>query len=583
MKEKKEKIDIKELRKNLKTTWKFAKNYKLQFFGYLIGMIMLTVISTITPLLSAQVVLKISRSLWGQLLSVAIIIFVVEISRNLFRAVVTTLGQLFTKSVLLDIKKALAREILTIETAEMDHTSTGIFIDRLNKDANEISNTWLSLNRAFTYLFGDIGILIAVFLINKILFLYYVIVLLLQFMIKTKQMALYFTRDKAARKLNEKNTSITSELIRGIRDIRVLNADNSFLKKMVSQLKEANEEMYNLVKTTRNFEIVSGTFGDLYNLLFIVLGIYLVQNNLLTSANFLIVFMYSNRITSLLYYLGMAMETIRDFALASSRVYEILDNNKFKTETFGHRHLPKAQGNFAFNNVDFGYDKNYLILKNMSFQIKANETVAFVGGSGGGKTTIFSLLDKLYPVTSGEITIDGININELDKDSIRNNMSIITQSPYIFNFSIKENIKIVKEDATDEEVINVCKIACLHDYIMSLPEGYDTIVGEGGLVLSGGQRQRLAIARALIKHTEIILFDEATSALDNKTQKEIQNAINNMKGEYTILIIAHRLSTVINSNRILLVNDGRIEAEGTHDQLMASSSVYRKLYSSEIN
>ena len=161
-------------------------------------------------------------------------------------------------------------------------------------------------------------------------------------------------------------------------------------------------------------------------------------------------------------------------------------------------------------------------------------------------------------------------------------MSIITQNPYIFNMSIKENLAIVKPDLTDEEMIKVCQIACLDDFIQSLPDKYDTIVGENGIMLSGGQKQRLAIARALLKKTEIILFDEATSALDNDTQSEIQKAINNMKGEYTILIIAHRLSTVIDSDRIILIDDGHVVDSGTHYELLQKNEFYQHLYQKEL-
>ena len=188
----------------------------------------------------------------------------------------------------------------------------------------------------------------------------------------------------------------------------------------------------------------------------------------------------------------------------------------------------------------------------------------------------------MYDVDGGEILIDGVNINELDKDSIRKNITVINQSPYIFNLSIKDNLKLVKENLTDEEMTNACKMACLDDFINTLPDKYDTVVGEGGITLSGGQKQRLAIARALIQKTEIILFDEATSALDNETQKEIQQAINNMQGEYTILIIAHRLSTIIDSDRILFLNDGHIEAEGTHEELLENCPNYKHLYETEL-
>lgn len=161
-------------------------------------------------------------------------------------------------------------------------------------------------------------------------------------------------------------------------------------------------------------------------------------------------------------------------------------------------------------------------------------------------------------------------------------MSIITQNSYIFNFSIKENLLLVKENATMAEIRNVCKMACIDDYIMNLPNKYDTMIGENGIILSGGQKQRLAIARALLMKTEIILFDEATSALDNETQREIQKAIQNMKGEYTILIIAHRLSTIVNADKIMLVENGQITATGTHEELLSSNEVYKNLYRNEL-
>ena len=208
--------------------------------------------------------------------------------------------------------------------------------------------------------------------------------------------------------------------------------------------------------------------------------------------------------------------------------------------------------------------------------------VAFVGKSGSGKSTIFNLLCKLYESNNGEILIDGININELDRESIRDNITIISQNPYIFNLSIKDNLKIVKEDLTEEEMIDACKKACLDDFINSLPNKYDTIVGEGGINLSGGERQRLAIARALIQKTEIILFDEATSALDNVTQLKIQKAIENMQNDFTILIIAHRLSTIINCDRILFLEDGKIYAEGNHNDLLNNCEKYKELYDMEI-
>lgn len=312
--------------------------------------------------------------------------------------------------------------------------------------------------------------------------------------------------------------------------------------------------------------------------------VFLINDNILSIASALIVYNYSSRLPSIVNYIGMLLDKVKDFNLSASRIFAIIESDEFKKEKFGTKHLDIINGNFEFKDVSFRYTKEENdVLKHLNFKVNANETVAFVGKSGAGKSTLFSLLCKMYEVTKGTITIDGVNINQLDKDSIRGNITIISQNPYIFNLSIRENLKLVKQDMTEKEMQDACKLACLDDFIESLPDKYDTIIGEDGVNLSGGQKQRLAIARALIQKTEIILFDEATSALDNETQKSIQKAISNMQGEYTILIIAHRLSTIIDSDRILFLNDGSIEAEGTHEELLKSSEAYKKLYQAEID
>ena len=221
-------------------------------------------------------------------------------------------------------------------------------------------------------------------------------------------------------------------------------------------------------------------------------------------------------------------------------------------------------------------------MNHLNLKVHENEKVGFVGKSGAGKTTIFNLLCKMYDNYEGDIFIDNYNIKNLDKDSIRGNITIVQQNPYIFNMSIRDNLKLVKKDLTEEEMIYALKLACLNDFILTLPKQYDTVVGEGGIMLSGGQKQRLAIARAFIQKTEIILFDEATSALDNETQTEIKKAIDNLSKDYTILIIAHRLSTVLDCDRILFLEDGKITCQGTHEDLLKNSEGYRRLYETEL-
>lgn len=387
--------------------------------------------------------------------------------------------------------------------------------------------------------------------------------------------------DKEFRKSKEKVSGFIGELVRGARDIKMLNSEKDFTNELSTRIDDCNEKMFSLQKRNQKYRVLMWDISSLGNFILIVLLVLLLKDKILIPSIALVLYNYSGKVSSSAYFVGNFLEQIKDFNLSAERVFAITNGDEFKKEKFGNVHLDKVNGNFEFKDVVFAYSTKK-VLNKLSFKINANETVAFVGKSGAGKTTIFNLLCKMYDVDSGSITIDGVEIKKLDKDSIRGNITIISQNPYIFNMSIKDNLRLVKSNLTNKEMKEACKLACLDEFINSLPDKYDTVIGEGGVNLSGGQKQRLAIARALVQKTEIILFDEATSALDNETQEKIQTAINNMKNEYTILIIAHRLSTIINADRILFLDNGKIVAEGTHEYLLKNCSEYRKLYEAEI-
>ena len=575
-------MELKNILSNFKKTWYFVKEDKKYIILFLIFSLILCGISVITPLLSAKMLLFLTDGLFKDLINIALIILVIELTRNLFNYLYNILFNKYSLKVTSRIQVNIAKETMKLEVSELDNNSSGIFIDRINNDTREIVSIFSDLGDGVIDVVSNVGILIAIYFINKIMFAYFILMLLIIFIFEHLRMKKFFELDKKRRKLAEKNTGLVSELIRGARDIKSLNVENNFLKIAENKLVESNNENYKMQKVNAKYNIITGSVKDFSNLFLIFLGIFLCLNNYLSIANFVIVYMYKDRLLELLRYWSYLIELVKKFNVAATRVFEIIDSDKFKKEIFGDKVLDKINGDFEFKDVSFSYNEDKIILKNINFKIKANETVAFVGKSGSGKSTIFSLLNRLYLIDSGEILIDNVNINELTKDSIRNNMSIIPQNPYIFNFSIKDNLRLVKEDATIDEIIEVCKLACLHDFIVTLKDGYDTIVGEGGITLSGGQRQRLAIARALLKKTEIILFDEATSALDNETQKNIQTAINNLKGEYTVLIIAHRLSTVIDCDRIIIIDDGQVLDEGTHESLIKTNEFYKKLYEKEL-
>lgn len=570
------------LYRNLKLSFKYAKNQKKEFILYFVFNIILAIIGAIAPLFSAKQLLKLTDGLLSELLIVSILILIIEITRNLMNLLARKYSQIFAAEILKKIQIDIANEVLKIETSDLDKSSSGVFIDRLVKDTSRIADIFLELNMSITEIVTNIGILFAVFIINKVMFLYYIIAIAIIFILEKIRISKFIEVDKKYRKDAEKTTGLVGELVRGVRDVKVLNASTSFMKKIGTDINKINDERYEMGHIRRFYTFITGSVRDILDFTIVALAVFMITRNYLTIPNFVVIYMYRNKIFDLLTLVSRVLEWIKDFNLSAGRVFEVIDSATFKKEKFGKKHIDNIKGDFEFKNVYFRYNEDKEVLKGLSFKVKHNQTVSFVGKSGAGKSTIFSLLAKLYEPTSGNIFIDGININELDCDSIRGNISIITQSPYIFNLTIRENFTIVKEDLTEEEMIEACKLAKLHDFIMSLPNGYDTLVGEGGLTLSGGQRQRLAIARALAQKTEIILFDEATSALDNETQKGIQDAINNMKNEYTILIIAHRLSTVINSDKIMIIDDGQVVDTGTHEELLKNNKDYKKLYEMEL-
>ncbi len=573
---------MKEFFSNLKKAWIYGKGQKKFIIGYIVFNMIFIFINLFVPILSAKAIVELTNNKLAQVVSIGFIILVVELLRNFANYITGYFRQQIYRETYSKIETTLGAEILKIENQSLDEKGSGLFIQRLTNDASKIADIFVVLNIYLTHILTDIGIFLAIFIINKVVFFYLVVMVCTIFVVEKKRTNAINAKDKIYRKKNEKVSGFIGELVRGAHDIKMLNAENSFIKELDSKIIDLNNEKYKMDEKNRNYILLSATLSDVFETGNILLCVFLITQNLLSIPNAIVINNYLGRLTSIIYFVSQLLEKVKDFNLSSERVFAIMASNEFRKESFGRKHLGKVNGDFEFKDVTFTYNNGHKVIDNMSFKIKANSTVAFVGKSGSGKTTVFNLLCKMYNIDSGKITIDGLDIKELDKDSIRGNITIISQNPYIFNLSIRDNLRLVKENLTEEEMVEACKTACLEDFIKSLPDGYDTIIGEGGINLAGGERQRLAIARALVQKTEIILFDEATSALDNETQANIKKAIDNMKNEYTILIIAHRLSTVIDCDRILFLDEGKIKAEGTHKELLSKCKNYRSLYEAEL-
>ena len=572
---------MKEFIQSLKFTWKYAKKEKGRIILFGIANLFNVIFSILIPMIDAKIIIELTANHFERLIFMAICLTVNEVLYDLFDFLSRRLSVVVYHHTLEIIGMDLGKNILKLENNSLDEHGSGVFIQRMTGDTDKLADVFNHLVTMFSSLVKYIGILIAIFIVNKIVFLFTLIILIIRYLIERARANRRKKDDKLSRKARDNVSSFVGELVRGARDIKMLNSENDFMKEMNYRIKDFNEKRIRMQNVSWNYRVFSFLFTDISFLLLIILLAFLIKDKVISISIAMVLYNYVGNVGGSTYLLGDLLEYIKDFNLSCERVREVIDGDKFKKEQFGEKHLDKVEGHFTFEHVFFKY-KEKEVLKDLTFEVKPNETVAFVGKSGAGKTTIFNLLCKMYDVNQGKITIDGITINELDKDSIRGNITIISQNPYIFNMSIRDNLKLVKNNLSDEEMYNACKIACLDDFIQELPNGYDTIIGEGGVNLSGGQKQRLAIARALVQKTEIILFDEATSALDNETQEKIQRAIENMKNEYTILIIAHRLSTIIHADRILYLEDGKIIAQGTHHELLKNCPSYQRLYESEI-
>ena len=567
--------------KCLQFVWRYSDGIKSRILFLFIVNILNIAFRIATPLVSAQVIIKLTNGDYNSLIYWGIILFTITLleysTYYLSRTRMSFVYQRLSKA----ITKDIAENILKITNDDLDKAGSGIFLQRINSDTDKLADIFYIVFDVIGEVFIHVGNFVAIFILNYIAGIFVLLMMVILFIIENIRAKKKEKLDKILRKARDNLSTTVSELVRGSRDIKMLNSEKDFLSKFDKDVDIYSEKYLRLRNITYKWRLLSWNIDNILELVFILLLVFIIKEKYIVSASAVVLYTYVRNSHGFYYLVGDLISYFKEFDVSRNRLEEILGDKLYKKEKFGNVHLDKINGDFEFRNVDFSYGKNK-VLKNLSFKIAANSTVAFVGKSGTGKTTIFNLLVKMYDVDSGQILIDNHDVKTLDKDTIRGNITIISQNPYIFNMTIKENLQLVKKDLTDEEMKEACRLACLDKFIENLENKYDTVIGEGGVNLSGGQKQRLAIARALIQKTEIILFDEATSALDNETQYEIQKAIENMEGEYTILIIAHRLSTIKKANKIFYLEEGQIIDSGSHEYLINNCKPYKYLYETEI-
>ncbi len=563
-----------------KKIFNYFKDKKFQIGLYFLLSLFIVVINTIIPALSAKSLEAITNVQLTNIIKYSLIIFLIEVFQRFISFKNNDISSKIQDDVEIKIKEDVSKELFKLEMKNFDREGTGFFAERINTEPRTLASIFQRLRFTITDIFTSLGIMIYIFYINVFLGLYFFIISLIILYFDIKRTKRWEKEQKEYYAMNERYSSDFGELIRGIKDIKVLNLKNYLIKRTTKKQKELIKYNYEIQKKDRIFYFIEDLFYNLKDLTLIIFCIVLIKSSLLNGANLLIIYMYRNRATGFISGVSYVYRDLKDFNLSIERLYELIDGIKYSKEKFGQKEK-NFNGSIEFQDVHFKYDDNE-VLKGLSFKINPHETIGIVGASGVGKSTIFNLINKLYSINEGHIYFDGVDIDEIKEESLRKNISTITQNPYIFNTSIKENLKMVNPQITDKEIIAKSKLCLLDDYVNSLKDKYDTKLGENGVILSGGLKQRLAIARALIKESKIILLDEATSSLDNETQDYIHSSIKKIRKDYTILIIAHRLSTVIDCDKIMVISDGKVVGFDTHENLVKNNRIYRKLYKKEL-
>ena len=558
----------------LKEIIRFFKKYcggeKKLFIKSFILLFITSTTGTLYGYLIGLAIDKTRISSFGLAIAVLFLIFIIDVLDNLF---FDRYGRIYMEkcanNIMEKIGYAVYEKVGLLPARAFEEKSSGEFINRITNDSSTIADSFRQILRITISLLTCAIVFIYICFNSWIVALEVIIYLVLFYIISHKYLPSIKEKQKEINKEKDRAVADVSESVRGIREIRALGIRKSMNDNFMIIERNYNAWIYNL--------------NCILEFVIFTTCILLIINGNGSFAFFMAMTYYIYRFMNTIELMMNLSTSIQKMKVSIERLSEILDNKLYEDEKFGIISKTDTEGNVVFKNIIFKYpNEDIEIFKNFNLDIPPGKKVAIVGKSGQGKTTIFNLLLRYFNPDAGVILVDDIPIEDFTEDALRQNIAIIRQEPFIFNKTILENLKIIDPYMSLKKIRNACKLAEIDEYIMSLPNKYDTMIGEGGINLSGGQKQRLAIARALLKDSKIILFDEATSALDNENQNKIKIAIDNLVKNHTIIIVAHRLSTIMDADFIYLIDDGKVVASGTHKQLLKKSKIYKSLYENEI-
>lgn len=571
----------------MQTLKKFIKYYKPYKAVFFIDLLCATIISAI-DLAFPQLLRTLTKTLFagapGKIISalipITIGLFVAYIIQTACRYYVTYAGHMMGARMERDMRKELFDQYERLSFSYYDQNNSGQMMSKLVSDLFDISElAHHGPENLFISLIKIIGSFIFLFMINRMLAVPMLILVVLMLVFsygQNKKMQETFMDNR--RKIGDINSSLQDTLA-GIRVVQ------SFANERIEQEKFNRSNENFLISKDANYRcmgsFMSGNafFQGMMYLVTLVFGGFLIAHGRMEASDLAMYALYIGIFISPIQILVELTEMMQKGLSGFRRFLEVVETEPDIVDAADAKPLKNVKGNVCYEDVSFHYsDDDTPVLSHVSFEIPAGKSIALVGPSGSGKTTICSLLPRFYDVTEGRVTIDGNDVRKLTLESLRSQIGLVSQDVYLFGGSIKDNIAYGKPDATMDEIVDAAKKANIHDFIMELPDKYDTFVGERGTRLSGGQKQRISIARVFLKNPPVLILDEATSALDNESERFIQKSLEELAKDRTTITIAHRLSTIRNADEILVVADCGIAERGTHEELLALDGIYARYY-----
>ena len=592
----------------------YLARYKWAIFAYIFLVFIGCACDIFSTIIAASSIEKITIPDYRKAILLLITVIAIKIFQRICWYLSDRIYFKYSNRIMAELNLDLAKQAFKLNSKTYNDHDTGTFVQRIVEDPAQIIDNLSTIVDMILELASATIMLIYIMTLNFWIAIMLVSLAVVAGIIEFFRVKIRRKNRWIVRRKNDKVHSLTTEIVRSEKDIKSLGLENKLADVSKEYYEDYRNNRYKMDMTDINFRSIRNFIISIGTMAALVFGVKLMDKGLLTMAAFMIVYANRNSLWDLVYNAGNLANTFTNIKVCHRRMFSLYDEEEFVTEKFGKDNLKNIVGEIEFRNVSFTF-KEYeycdtlnddfeqgngakskiknnkqrnkkekkivsenKIFENLSFKIVPNTTVAFVGKSGSGKSTILNLMSKMYEADEGQVLIDGVDIKKLNKNTLRSTISLVNQFPYIFDMTIKENLTLAKAKATEEEIVEALKKASLWEFVETLPNGIETRVGESGIKLSGGQKQRLAIARAMLRNSNIIIFDESTSSLDNFAQEEVKKSIDALKGKSTIVIVAHRLSTIRNVDKIFFLNKGKIVDEGTFDELFKNNKEFQAMF-----